>query len=69
MHAFLAPGGFGVMTAEHVATVVLKAGTAPRPRPRYSVGVIAKFGPVGRALAPDRLVDAVTRFVISNRAG
>jgi NAD(P)-dependent dehydrogenase (short-subunit alcohol dehydrogenase family) len=69
MHAFLAPGGFGVMTAEHVATVVLKAGTAPRPRTRYSVGVIAKLGPVGRALAPDRLVDAVTRFVISDKAG
>lgn len=69
MHAFLAPGGFGVMTAEHVAGVVFKAGTASHPRARYSVGFIAKLGPLGRALAPDRLVDAVTRFSISNRAG
>ncbi len=67
MHAFLAPGGFGVMTADHVAKVVFEAATASRPRTRYNVGLIAKFGPVGRALAPDRLVDAVTRFVIPNK--
>ena len=66
MHAFLTPGGFGVMTAEHVASVVFKAGTASRPRTRYSVGFIARFGPFGRALAPDRVVDAVTRFDISS---
>jgi hypothetical protein len=29
---------------------------------------IAKLGPLGR-VAPDRLVDAVTRFAISNKAG
>jgi NAD(P)-dependent dehydrogenase (short-subunit alcohol dehydrogenase family) len=69
MHAFLAPGGFGVMTADHVARVVFKAGTASHPRTRYSVGFIAKLGPLGRALAPDRLVDAVTRFAISSNAG
>ncbi len=67
MHAFLTPGGFGVMTAEHVARVVLKAATTSRPRTRYSVGFIARFGPFGRALAPDRLVDAVTRYDISSR--
>jgi NAD(P)-dependent dehydrogenase (short-subunit alcohol dehydrogenase family) len=67
MHAFLTPGGFGVMTAEDVARVVLKAGAAARPRTRYSVGFIARLGPLGRALAPDRLVDAVTRYVIPNR--
>ncbi len=67
MHAFLTPGGFGVMTADDVARVVLKAGAAARPRTRYSVGFIARFGPYGRALAPDRLVDAVTGYVISNK--
>jgi hypothetical protein len=55
------------MTAEHVARVVFKASTAKRPRTRYSVGMIARFGPFGRALAPDRLVDAVTRYDISSK--
>jgi NAD(P)-dependent dehydrogenase (short-subunit alcohol dehydrogenase family) len=67
MRAFLAPGGFGVMTAEDVARVVLRAGTASRPRTRYSVGFIARLGPLGRAIAPDRLVDAITRYVIPNK--
>jgi hypothetical protein len=65
MSAFLAPGGFGVMTADQVARIVLKAGTASRPRTRYYIGFIAKLGPLGRALAPDRLIDAVTRYDIS----
>ncbi len=69
MHRFLTPGGFGVMTAEHVASVVFKASTVSRPRPRYSVGFIAKLGPFGRALVPDRLVDRVTRLVMSGRLG
>ena len=55
---FLRPGGFGVMPAEFVARTVFKAGTAARPRTRYNVGFWAKFGPVGRALTPDRMVDA-----------
>jgi hypothetical protein len=56
---FLKPGRFGVMTSEHVASVVFKAGVATRPRTRYSVGYMARFSPIGRALTPDRLVDAV----------
>lgn len=55
---FLRPGGFGVMPAEFVARTVFKAGTAARPRTRYNVGFWAKFGPIGRALTPDRVVDA-----------
>ncbi len=69
LRAFLKPGGFGVMTADHVAKIVFAAATAPRPRTRYHVGLIAKFGPLGRALVPDRLVDAMTRLVISNKEG
>jgi len=45
-----------------VADVVLKAGTTPRPRTRYNVGFWAKFGPVGRMLTPDRIVDAYTSW-------
>jgi NAD(P)-dependent dehydrogenase (short-subunit alcohol dehydrogenase family) len=61
MRKFLRPGGFGVMSAEQVAKVVLKAATAAHPRTRYNVGFIARFGPLGRALTPDRVVDFVTR--------
>ncbi|MBQ8104849.1 MAG: SDR family NAD(P)-dependent oxidoreductase [Afipia sp.] len=61
MHDFLDPRGFGVMSAETVARAVFKAATVKRPRTRYSVGVIAHLGPIGRALTPDRVVDAMTR--------
>jgi len=68
MHGFLTPRGFGVMTAEHVAQVVFKAATVPRPRTRYNVGFIAKLGPFGRALTPDRVVDTLTRLAMSRAA-
>ena len=61
MHDFLDPNGFGVMSAETVARAAFKAATARRPRTRYSVGVIAHLGPIGRALTPDRVVDFMTR--------
>ena len=61
---FLRPGGFGVMSLEHVARAVFKAGTVARPRPRYNVGFWAKFGPIGRALTPDRVVDACMTWEI-----
>ncbi|VTZ26766.1 Short-chain dehydrogenase/reductase [Methylocella tundrae] len=67
MRAFLAPRGLGVMTANKVAEVVFRAATARRPRTRYNVGLIAILGPIGRALAPDRLVDAVTSLAISSK--
>ena len=60
MFNFLQPGRLGVMTSEHVARTVLKAATAARPRSRYNVGFYARFAPAGRALTPDRVVDAVT---------
>lgn len=58
---FLDPRRFGVMSAETVANVVFSAATAKRPRTRYSVGIIAHLGPIGRALTPDRVVDLMTR--------
>jgi NAD(P)-dependent dehydrogenase (short-subunit alcohol dehydrogenase family) len=60
MFNFLQADRFGVMTSEHVARTVLKAATAERPRARYNVGLYARFSPIGRALTPDRVVDAVT---------
>ncbi|MCR6733846.1 MAG: SDR family NAD(P)-dependent oxidoreductase [Afipia sp.] len=61
MQDFLDPNGLGVMSAETVARVVVKAATAKHPRTRYSVGFIAHLGPIGRALTPDRVVDFMTR--------
>jgi NAD(P)-dependent dehydrogenase (short-subunit alcohol dehydrogenase family) len=68
MHEFLRPDGFGVMSADHVARIVLKAGATLHPRTRYHVGLFARLGPFGRALTPDRLVDAVTRWHMSGKA-
>jgi NAD(P)-dependent dehydrogenase (short-subunit alcohol dehydrogenase family) len=61
MQDFLEPHSFGVTSADTVARTVFKAATADRPRTRYSVGIIAHLGPIGRALTPDRVVDFVTR--------
>jgi hypothetical protein len=60
MSKFLRPDGLGVMTSERVARTVVKAGTVTRPKSRYRVGLISKFGPMGRTFTPDSLVDAVT---------
>jgi len=57
MLRFLDPKTFGTMPLQKVARVVFKAGTVDRPRTRYNVGFWANFGPVGRYLAGDRLVD------------
>ena len=57
MTEFLNPRRFGVMTSEHVARAVFRAATVPRPRTRYNVGFHAWFGPIGRRLTPDRVVD------------
>jgi NAD(P)-dependent dehydrogenase (short-subunit alcohol dehydrogenase family) len=54
---FLDPRTFGTMPVEKVARVVFKAATTVRPRTRYNVGFWAHFGPVGRFLAGDRVVD------------
>jgi NAD(P)-dependent dehydrogenase (short-subunit alcohol dehydrogenase family) len=54
---FLDPKTFGTMPLEKVARVVFKAATVSRPRTRYNVGFWANFGPVGRYLAGDRVVD------------
>jgi NAD(P)-dependent dehydrogenase (short-subunit alcohol dehydrogenase family) len=54
---FLDPKTFGTMPVEKVARIVFRAGTIARPRTRYNVGFWAHFGPVGRYLAGDRLVD------------
>ena len=54
---FLDAKTFGTMPVEKVARVVFKAATTARPRTRYNVGFWAKFGPIGRYFAGDRVVD------------
>jgi NAD(P)-dependent dehydrogenase (short-subunit alcohol dehydrogenase family) len=54
---FLDPKTFGTMPVEKVARVVLKAATTERPRTRYNVGFWANFGPIGRYLSGDCIVD------------
>jgi len=54
---FLDPKTFGTMQVEKVARVVFRAATTDRPRTRYNVGFWANFGPVGRYMAGDRVVD------------
>jgi NAD(P)-dependent dehydrogenase (short-subunit alcohol dehydrogenase family) len=58
MTEFMRPDRFGTMSCDTVARAVFKAATVRRPRTRYNVGFIAKLGPIGRALTPDRMVDA-----------
>lgn len=64
---FHQPGRFGVMSCERVSRVILRAATAHRPRTRYSVGFYARLGPLGRALAPDRVVDAYMSWAMPHR--
>ena len=58
MDELLEPGRFGTMSCETVARAIVKAVTVTHPKTRYNVGFMAKFGPIGRALTPDRVVDA-----------
>jgi NAD(P)-dependent dehydrogenase (short-subunit alcohol dehydrogenase family) len=58
------PGGLGVLSPEDVAGAILTAATARSPRPRYSVGLLAKLGPLARII-PARLRDAVIARVVS----
>ena len=67
MIRFLKPGVFGVMTSEQVARTVFRAATAAHPRTRYNVGFYVHFGPIGRRLMPDRLVDAYMSRRIPHR--
>jgi NAD(P)-dependent dehydrogenase (short-subunit alcohol dehydrogenase family) len=66
MHEFLKPESLGVLTAEKVASAIVKAASVKRPRSRYRVGIIANLGPIGRALTADRIVDFITMQEISN---
>ncbi|MQY30898.1 SDR family NAD(P)-dependent oxidoreductase [Nocardia aurantia] len=54
-------GARGILPAEEVAAVILRAVTARRPRPRYPVGAQAKAAPVVRRWLGDRGWDAVMR--------
>jgi hypothetical protein len=52
------PGVRGVLAAEDVAKVVVKATTAGRPRTRYRIGNQARIAPLVRAV-PDLVWDSM----------
>jgi len=57
-------GARGVLAADDVADVILKAITARHPRARYKVGSQARLAPVARRILGDRGWDAFMRRVV-----
>lgn len=57
-------GAHGVLGADDVARVILKAVTAPRPEARYKAGSQARLAPVARRLLGDRGWDAFMRRLV-----
>jgi NAD(P)-dependent dehydrogenase (short-subunit alcohol dehydrogenase family) len=57
-------GAPGVLSADDVAAVILKAVTAPRAKARYKAGSQARLAPVARRLLGDRGWDAFMRRLV-----
>jgi len=57
-------GARGVLGADDVAAVVLKAVTAPRAKARYKAGSQARLAPVARRVLGDRGWDAFMRRLV-----
>jgi NAD(P)-dependent dehydrogenase (short-subunit alcohol dehydrogenase family) len=57
-------GAPGVLEADDVAAVILKAVTAPRPKARYKAGSQARLAPVARHILGDRGWDAFMRRLV-----
>ena len=57
-------GARGVLGADDVAAVILKAVTAPRARARYKAGSQARLAPVARSVLGDRGWDAFMRRLV-----
>ena len=57
-------GAPGVLGADDVAAVILKAVTAPRAKARYKAGSQARLAPVARRLLGDRGWDAFMRRLV-----
>jgi NAD(P)-dependent dehydrogenase (short-subunit alcohol dehydrogenase family) len=57
-------GARGVLAADDVAAVILKAVTAPRPKARYKAGSQARLAPVARRVLGDRGWDAFMRRLV-----
>lgn len=57
--ALFRPGSRAVVEPEVVASVVVVAATAHRPRARYKVGMVARILPTVRRVLPDRAWDTM----------
>jgi short-subunit dehydrogenase len=53
------PGARGVLSAEDVARVVVKAAMSDRPKTRYKIGNQARLAPLVRRAVPDRMWDSM----------
>lgn len=59
------PGARGILDADAVARVVVKAITSRRPKARYPIGGQARLAPIVRRAAGDRLWDRLMNAVVS----
>ena len=59
------PGARGILDADDVARVVVKAVLSRRPKTRYPIGSQARLAPIARRLAGDRLWDRLMDAVVS----
>jgi NAD(P)-dependent dehydrogenase (short-subunit alcohol dehydrogenase family) len=57
-------GARGVLGADDVAAVIVKAATAPNPKARYKAGSQARLAPVARRILGDRGWDAFMRRLV-----
>ena len=60
----LRPGVPGVLSADDVAQVIVKAATQRRPKTRYRVGIVARSSIKMRHWLPDRAWDTVALKMI-----
>lgn len=62
---------YGILTAEKVASVILKSSEAKKPKTRYKIGALAKITPVIRSIRSDRGFDnfMLKQFKVSTKKG
>ncbi len=58
------PGARGILDADDVARVVLKAITSGRPKTRYPIGSQARLAPIVRRMAGDRIWDRLMNAAV-----
>lgn len=62
---------YGILSAEKVASVILKSAEAKKPKTRYKIGALAKITPIIRSIRSDRGFDKfmLKQFKVSTKKG